>query len=376
MTVSRTRELEILNGVAEALNRSPDVASALTRTLELLAKDLGFATSWVWLRDPQTAQFYLAAAHNLPPFLQEPVRMAGASVCWCIEAFLDGDFASMNIDAMECSRLRPAVLKHQTALTRGLASHASVALRFGERELGILNLTARGFKKASAGTLRLLTTIAYQIGIAIERARLAETAADIARIQERANLARDLHDTFTQDLTALGLQLEAALHGVDDRSEAGKRIVHALDLARDGVKKARESVERLREGPFAGATFSGAIHETTRTFTSQTGIPVSLDVHPVELETNAETQLYAILTEALTNVRKHAHARHVQITLARRAGSIQLTISDDGNGMKNRTPAGFGIRGMRERAEFMGARLTISRVQPTGTAVTVRISKQ
>ncbi|MDQ6929493.1 MAG: sensor histidine kinase, partial [Candidatus Eremiobacteraeota bacterium] len=204
----------------------------------------------------------------------------------------------------------------------------------------------------------------------------AETAADIARIQERANVARDLHDTFTQDLTALGLQLEAALHGVNDGSETGKRIVQALGLARSGVKRARESVERLREGPFAGSTFSGAIHETTRTFTSQTGIPVTLDVRAVELESNTETQLYAILTEALTNVRKHAHAKHVRISLSRQGGGIRLRISDDGVGMKKRTPAGFGIRGMRERAEFIGASLSIRGARPTGTTVAVRISNR
>ena len=73
------RELGILNAVAEALNSSPDVRQALERTLELVADLLGLRTGWVWLLDPETEQFYSAAGANLPPYLQEPVRMAGAA---------------------------------------------------------------------------------------------------------------------------------------------------------------------------------------------------------------------------------------------------------------------------------------------------------
>src|SRR5262245_56301607 len=68
--------LVILNAVAEALNRSSDVREALDRTLELVAGFLGLRTGWVWLLDPETDQFYLAASRNLPPFLQEPGRLS------------------------------------------------------------------------------------------------------------------------------------------------------------------------------------------------------------------------------------------------------------------------------------------------------------
>src|SRR5713226_1886741 len=97
----RTRELRILNAIAEALNSAPDVQQALERTLALAADLLGLRTGWVWLLDPDTGQFYSAAAQNLPPYLQEPVRMTGRQ-CWCIEAFRDGELTPKNIDVMEC----------------------------------------------------------------------------------------------------------------------------------------------------------------------------------------------------------------------------------------------------------------------------------
>src|SRR5919199_3381752 len=82
----RTRELSILNAVAEALNSASDVRKALERTLSLVADLLGLRTGWVWLLDPDTGQFYSAAAQNLPPYLQESVRMTGAP-CWCMIEF-------------------------------------------------------------------------------------------------------------------------------------------------------------------------------------------------------------------------------------------------------------------------------------------------
>src|ERR671929_1391766 len=102
----RTRELNILYAVAEALNSAPDVRQALQRTLALVADLLGLRTGWVWLLDPDTERFYSAAVQNLPPYLQEPVRMTGRP-CWCIESFQEGALTPRNVDVMECSRLRP-----------------------------------------------------------------------------------------------------------------------------------------------------------------------------------------------------------------------------------------------------------------------------
>src|SRR5919112_1347148 len=103
------RELRILNAVAEALNSAGDVRQALVRTLSLVTELLHLQTGWVWLIDPETGEFYSAAAQNLPPFLRQPVRMAGRPACWCIESFRAGKLTPENIDVMECSRLRAAM---------------------------------------------------------------------------------------------------------------------------------------------------------------------------------------------------------------------------------------------------------------------------
>src|SRR5687768_8944989 len=120
----RTRELTILNAIAEALNSTSDVQKALERTLGLVADLLGLRTGWVWLRDPETQQFYVAAAQNLPPYLQDPVRMSG-HWCVCTDQFQRGKLTPTNVDVLGCSRLRAAFEEHAPEDTLGLRYHAS-----------------------------------------------------------------------------------------------------------------------------------------------------------------------------------------------------------------------------------------------------------
>src|SRR6266545_111472 len=113
--MSTSSDLRVVNAIAEALNSSADVRPALERTLALLGDLLGLPTGWVWLLDPSSAeddpaaqQFYLAAAQNLPPYLQEPLRMTG-SWCLCTDLFRQGKLAPRNVDVLACSRLREAL---------------------------------------------------------------------------------------------------------------------------------------------------------------------------------------------------------------------------------------------------------------------------
>src|ERR687885_2316568 len=164
--MSVERELSIVNAVAEALNSSPDVRQALERTLSLVAAMLGLRTGWVWLLDQDTRRFYDAAERELPPYLQERVRMAGRRRCWCIDGFRDGELTPTNIDVMECSRLQPAFRGTSAeALTAGLRYHASIPLYFQDKPLGIMNLTGPDYRRLTREELRLLSAIAAQVGV-------------------------------------------------------------------------------------------------------------------------------------------------------------------------------------------------------------------
>ncbi len=232
--LSQTRALRVLKEVAEALNSAATEQGAAGEALSRMASLLGVETGWVWLRDPASGRFYSAAVQSLPPYLQEPVRMTGRS-CWCLELFQSGQLTARNIDVVECSRLAPAVRSRQAAETHGLRCHASVPLYAGDRPLGVMNLAMRGWRRLTRQELDLLTTIANQVGVAIERARLGEQLIQHARADERSRIARDVHDTLAQGFTAIALQIEAALSHLEPRAAARPSLRRALDVAREGV---------------------------------------------------------------------------------------------------------------------------------------------
>ncbi|HEY1298694.1 MAG TPA: GAF domain-containing sensor histidine kinase [Chloroflexota bacterium] len=373
------RELEIVNAVAEALNSSPDVRQALERTLSLVADLLGLRTGWVWLVDQQTHRFYAAAERELPPYLQERVRMAGRRRCWCIDDFRDGELTPSNIDVIECSRLEPAFRGKSAALAAGLRYHASIPLYFQDKPLGIMNVSGPEWRKLTAEELRLLSTIAYQVGIAIERARLAEDAMGLARAEERARMAREIHDTLAQGLTAIALNIEGAMHRLETHpDEARERLGRALAMARENLEDARRSVLDLRgAAQLEGKPLTEALAGLAREFTSDTGVPATVESSNLDgLSLRVESELFRIAQEALTNVRKHARAHRVQIGLRRRGTTLSLSIVDDGRGFSVtgvRRGDGQGVIGMRERARLLGGRLQISSSPGRGTHVTARV---
>jgi two-component system, NarL family, sensor kinase len=337
---------------------------------------LELRTGWVWLIDPNTGRFYSAAAQDLPPFLRDPVRMTGRT-CWCIDAFRSGELTAENIDVIECSRLR-AALGHQRTATRGLRYHASIPLYSGGRALGIMNVATRAWRKLTRRELDLLSTIASQVGVAIDRARLAEASVGLARAEERARLARDLHDSLTQGLTAIGLHIEAAIASMNEPSldQSQRELDRALAVTRANLDDARRSLRDLRASPLQGRPLAEALASAGRELSTDTGVRVHVRSQlRAPLPPMVEEALFRIAGEALANVRRHAQAHEVDVALARRGNRVTLTIDDDGKGFNPRARApGFGLDGMRERARLIGGELVLKSRKGSGTRITVHVT--
>ena len=370
------RDVALFDALASALSAS-GIEAALEAAVREIVRALELATGWIWLVDPETDRFYLAAAHELPPYLRAPVQMTG-DPCWCMESFADGDFDSKNVDIIACSRLRRGAREGGPALTLGLQSHASVVLRFGARRLGILNVCPAVPRKLSETDLRLLAAAGAQIGLAVERARLAEEEASSARTTERARLAREIHDTLAQDLTAIALHLESALRDVPGDSPAARRIATALGVARASTAQARASVLTLRSDPLAGRALPAALASLSRRLSSETGMRVTLTEHgAVSLPYESEGELYRIASEALANARLHANASRIEIELAAGERAVVLRVRDDGTGFDPavRDDERFGLRGMEERARLAGGVLRVESGARSGTLIEVVIPR-
>jgi len=179
----------------------------------------------------------------------------------------------------------------------------------------------------------LLSVAGAQIGLAVERGRLAEEEAGAARSAERTRLAREIHDTLAQDLAAIALQLESALRSLPVDSPAAQRVATALDVARASMTQARASVLSLRSDPLAGRGLATALAALARSLSSDSGMRVTLHQHgATELSAETEGELFRVASEALANARLHASASRIEIELSEEGAAVALRIRDDGVG--------------------------------------------
>ena len=182
-----------------------------------------------------------------------------------------------------------------------------------------------------------------------------EEATRAAAVAERSRLARDMHDVLAHSLSALALQLEGARLLARDRGtdpEVIAAIERAHHLAGSGLNEAREAISALRGDDMPGLD----------TLADRFGdrVDVTVSGEPRELASEARLALYRTAQEALTNVARHSAAEHVSLALAYEPDGTRLVVEDDGpavNGSGS-VGGGYGLTGMRERAELLGGRLS------------------
>jgi signal transduction histidine kinase len=209
----------------------------------------------------------------------------------------------------------------------------------------------------------------------LESAQLFDEIRRLATVEERQRVAREIHDGIAQELVYVGYELDAL----------GAELDAGRPGARESVRRTREHVTRiiselrlsiftLRTAPEPGG-LGAALGEYVRSVATAAGIAVhlSLSEDTARLPADAEAELLRIAQEAVSNARKHAHARNLWVTLAVDPPHALLRVEDDGNGFETSARRGFGLEIMQERAERLGAALRVQPRQPGGTCVEVEI---
>ena len=208
----------------------------------------------------------------------------------------------------------------------------------------------------------------------LEAGREAQAAAIMLR--ERGRTAREMHDVLAHSLSALAVQLEGT-RLLARSTGADPAVVDAVErshrLAKEGLEEARRAIDALRGGEMPGPDRLPALADA---FREQTGVPIALalDGAPRELPPDARLAIYRTAQEALTNVRRHAAAERVELSLRYADDGTWLTVEDHGRPANGSAEAGFGygLTGMRERAELLDGRLAADRT-PDGFRVELYI---
>lgn len=198
-----------------------------------------------------------------------------------------------------------------------------------------------------------------------------------AQEDERRRIARELHDSASQNLTSLMVGLKN-LEALADSSLLNDKVQELRSIAAATLEEIHEISSRLRPRVLDDLGLADALERLTHDWQTRHKIPVDVVIHigQERLPGEIETAIYRIVQESLTNVARHAAARSVSVLVERRGGDVIALVEDDGRGMAPASFDGsqhFGLIGMRERAEFLGGKLTIESEPGAGTSVHVQI---
>jgi PAS domain S-box-containing protein len=201
---------------------------------------------------------------------------------------------------------------------------------------------------------------------------------ELATLEERNRVAREIHDTLAQGFTGVVLQLEAAEQALGDESKpVSAHLASAKNLARESLQEARRSVWDLRPQALTGGSLAKALRDEVKRFRPD-GQHSSLRIsgEPRSLPPSVEDGLLRVCQESLTNVNRHAAATNIWVDLCYEMDGLLLSIRDDGAGFNPDAASengGFGLRGMRERLALLGGRLSISSRPGAGTTIEARV---
>jgi signal transduction histidine kinase len=289
------------------------------------------------------------------------------------------------VSVMFSDLLTPEHLCDYQEFRRLLALHGRVRLDSESRRQdgSTMDIEVRGSRFSYGNkphVLAIITDVSERRNAEKRQALLARKAL-VAQEEERARISRDLHDELGQLLTALRFELDL-LHKRIVRSpqDIGDSFIHAAQLVEKAAEELRRICKGLRPPLLDDLGMEPAVRLLVDEFKERTGITVEMEIQFEEsqLEVPQEVALcvYRILQESLTNISRHAAARHVNIMLYWRESEFILSVSDDGQGFEINDPStwkGSGLAGMRERARLVNGSVKIISGNMQGTGIELRV---
>lgn len=215
--------------------------------------------------------------------------------------------------------------------------------------------------------------------LAEKNARLTDYADTLERLtisRERNRLARELHDTLAHTLSGLSVQLETTKAYLDVNTEATRTLLtQALSITRAGLDETRRALKALRASPLDDLGVIQALRQLSESATKRGNLDLELILpEQVGLSPGVEQNLYRIAQEAIENVVLHANAKHLLVSLVINQNNLSLSVQDDGSGLARTESSGhFGLSGMRERAQLIGAELIVESQPGQGTLVQLKM---
>jgi len=376
--ISRLRTINAIStSVTRSLDREEILRSALDKMLEATQTEMG----GIFLIDQM--------AHGLTLTIHRgaPVALADAMKQRPLTEGLSGWVARMGKPRIVADLPQEQQWESSLFGQAGARSLIAAPLMSRSRVMGAIELTHPQPGRFTADDMELLASVGNAIGVAIENAFLCHNiryyAQQVTRAQEdeRARIARELHDDTIQSLVVLSRQIEALARNDTDRPETEKQNLRQLQEITDGIIEGVRRFSRdLRPPTLDDLGLLPTLESLAASLTEQAGILTRLFVVGEKRRLAPETELvlFRIAQEALNNVKKHAEATQATITVKFAEDTVEMTVQDNGKGFNLNLPVEelavsghLGLIGMRERARLLGGHLSIQTQPQRGAKITI-----
>ncbi len=372
----RAEQLRTINEVSRKISSIVNLDELLAYVGNLLRQTFHFHNVNIFLFEPNSGKLMLKTLHfsgqkNVIP-VGVPLEMDEQGIIG--KAARSGEYVLVN-DLTQEPGYRESEDSNETK------SELAVPVKMGGRVLGVLDIESREFNGFDEADIFTAQTLADQLAVAIENARLYQETRSLAVTEERNRMAREIHDTLAQGFTGIILQLEATEQAMGDTSEdVQKHLNQARSLARKSLAEARRSVWNLSPQALEQLRLDEAIKHEVERFKQDHGIEATFTQYGERKDMAPEmgTALFRICQESLVNIAKHAKASRVEVTLNYDSSSVELTVKDDGIGFElgpNRKvgKGGFGLISMRERALGQHGKFEVQSEKGAGTMIKASI---
>ncbi len=268
----------------------------------------------------------------------------------------------------------------------GLSTRSEVVVPIKSKELviGVLDIQSERLDDFDESDVDLLRSLANQLAVAIENARLYGQAGQLAALEERQKLARELHDSVSQALYGIALGTRTARTVLDrstvdeaTRPKLAEPLDYVLAQADAGMAEMRALIFELRPESLQSEGLVAALRKQTAALGARHQIPVATEFGPEpELSLTQKEMLYRVAQEAMHNIVKHARATSAEVRLVVENGRVIMEVCDNGQGfdMTQEFPGHLGLKSMRERVERGGGLLTIASAPAEGTRIQVKVA--
>jgi len=361
MLTETNEMLGILNQVARTLPESMDMTEAVNATQRELASQFRASTIGLVVRDEATSHWLPMITEGCHFFESTPTAQLPAPM----QTALLEMATTVNTDT------------NQAFVNPGSTSGMYTALRTRGKVIGVLAVENTRLNDYDDREVRILDGLSSALALTIDNVRSFGRLRTIGADQERTRIARDLHDRLGQWLTYISMELERIIGEVP-----GTVSLQSLyGDVQTAIDELRETLRQLRTKVSDDESLAVVGKAMVDRFTQRTGIATTFNVvnHGEALRVNVENELLRILQESLNNIEKHAKPGQVTIIYDVSDGHGELSIIDDGKGFDTGgaiRDTSYGLMGMRERADVIGATLQISSERGKGTTIRVRATNE